>query len=453
MFIDSHAHLFFPNYGQDLGEVIDRAEAEGVKYIIVPATDIETARQTLELTKKYEMVYGAVGVHPHDTKDWNSSFLPVIEELAENEKIVAIGEIGLDYYYDFSPKEKQIEAFKAQIELALKLNLPIIVHNRESDEDMMNIIHSYKGSGLKAQFHCFNGSAENAKELTALGHFISFTGNITFKKADTLRETLKSIPPRYLLTETDSPFMTPVPFRGKRNEPANVKLVAEKIAEVHNIRVEDVNRISEYNTFKLFGIGELPKTSYTYLLRDSLYLNITNRCNAACIFCDRDGEAVLNGYNLKMKKNEEPSAEFFIKEIGDPKKYSEIVFCGYGEPTIRWEVVKEISKYVKSSGGKTRLNTNGHGNEINKKDITPEMKGLIDSVSISLNAVDEDTYARLVGVDKKMFGEMLDFARRSKQFVPEVVLTIVAEQNIDREKAQKFAEEEISVKFREREYF
>lgn len=453
MLIDSHAHLFLPNFENDLDEVINRAKEEGVKYIIVPATDVETAKQTLELTKKYDMVYGAAGVHPHDSKNWNFSLITQIEELAKNEKIIAIGEIGLDYYYDFSPKEKQIEAFKSQIELALKLNLPVIVHNRESDEDMMNIIRSYKGSGLRAQFHCFNGSREDAEELIGLGHFISFTGNITFKKADSLRETLKSIFPRYLLIETDSPFMTPVPHRGKRNEPANVKLVAEKIAEVHNIRLEDINRISEYNAFKLFGLGEMPETSYTYLMHDSLYVNITNRCNAACIFCDRDGEAVLNGYNLKMKKREEPPAEFFIKEIGDPKKYSEIVFCGYGEPTIRWDVVKKISEYVKMNGGRTRLNTNGHGNEINKRDITPEMKGLIDSVSVSLNALDEDTYARLVGVDKKMFREMLDFTRKLKQFVPEVVLTIVAEQNIDREKARKFAEGEIGVKFREREYF
>lgn len=259
MFIDSHAHLFLPNFKDDLDEIITRAKDNGLKYIIVPATDIETAKQTIELTKKYEMVYGAAGVHPHDTKEWSDSFIPQIEELAKNEKIVAIGEIGLDYYYDFSPREKQIDAFKAQIELALKLDLPIIVHNRESDEDIMNIIRSYKGSGLRGQFHCFNGSIEDAKELIELGHLISFTGNITFKKADTLRETLKSIPAEYLLTETDSPFMTPVPHRGKRNEPVYVKLVAEKIAEVHNISVEEVNSIAENNIYKLFGIGKRPE--------------------------------------------------------------------------------------------------------------------------------------------------------------------------------------------------
>ena len=453
MFIDSHAHLFLPNFKEDIDEVVARAKEADIKYIIVPATDIETAKQTLGLTKKYDIVYGAAGVHPHDTKDWDSSFIPQIEELAKHEKIVAIGEIGLDYYYDFSPKGKQIEAFKAQIELALKLNMPIIVHNRESDEDIMNIVRSYKGSGLRGQFHCFNGSKEDAKELIKLGHFISFTGNITFKKADTLRETLKNIPARYLLTETDSPFMTPVPHRGKRNEPAFVKLVAEKIAEVHNIRVEDVNRIAEYNTYKLFGVGEVPKTSFTYRMRDSLYINLTNRCNAACIFCDRDGEATLNGYNLKMRKGEEPSAEYIMKEIGDPKKYSEIVFCGYGEPTIRWEEVKKVAKYVKEKGGVTRLNTNGHANDINKRDITPEMKGLFDCVSVSLNATDEDSYSKLVGVDKRLFGEMLDFTKRARWYVPEVVLTIVDEQDIEEEKARKIAEDDLGVSFRIRDYF
>src|SRR3989337_2037497 len=141
MFIDTHAHLFYPNFSQrdgspegELDEIISRAKQNVVDYILVPATDLKTAEQVIALTKKYEMVYGAVGIHPHDTKDWDSSFIIKIEKLAQNKKIVAIGEIGLDYYYDFSPKEKQIEAFKAQIELALKLNLPIVVHNRESDE-------------------------------------------------------------------------------------------------------------------------------------------------------------------------------------------------------------------------------------------------------------------------------------------------------------------------------
>ncbi len=453
MFIDTHAHLFYPNFEEDLDEVISRAKKNEVDYILVPATDIKTSEQVIDLTEIYEMVYGAVGVHPHDTKNWDSSFIPKIEKLANNKKIVAIGEIGLDYYYDFSPKEKQIDAFKAQIELALKLDLPVIIHNRDSDEDVMEIIRSYCGAGLKAQFHCFNGSIEDAMELVGMNYMISFTGNITFKKADNLRKILQHIPPENLLLETDSPFMTPVPHRGKRNEPSNVKYIANQIAESHKLRTLDVARITSFNTFRTFGIGSKSESAFTYTIGNSLYINVTNRCNAKCVFCKRKENPILRGYNLGMERSEEPNADVYIKEIGNPKDYSEIVFCGYGEPTIRWDVVKEISKYVKTSGGKTRLNTNGHANIINKKDITPEMKGLIDVVSISLNTFDPKQYSKLVGLETSYFDEMIDFAKKSKQYVEKIVMTIVSIDEVDVERARKISEEEIGAEFRVRPFF
>lgn len=193
MFIDTHSHLFYPNFTEDIDEVIERAKQNGVDFIIVPATDIETSKQVIDLCNKYDMVYGTVGVHPHETKDWNDNIIEQIHQLAQPKKIVAIGEIGLDYYYDFSPPEKQIQAFKAQIELALELNLPIVVHNRDSDKDMMDIITSYCGRGLKAQFHCFSAPLNDAFEFIKMNHFISFTGNITFKNRSDLRSVLEKI--------------------------------------------------------------------------------------------------------------------------------------------------------------------------------------------------------------------------------------------------------------------
>ncbi len=453
MFIDTHAHLFYPNFENDTDEVILRARDSGVDYIIVPATDLENSKQVLELVEKYDFVYGAVGVHPHDTKDWNDSYLEKIEELAGHKKIVAIGEIGLDYFYDFSPKEKQIEAFKSQIELALKLNKPVIVHNRESDEDMMNIIRSYSESGLKAQFHCYGSSLENAKELVKLNHFISFTGNITFKKMDSLRNIIENLSLESIMLETDSPFMTPEPFRGKRNEPANVKIIAEKLAEVHHLTAEDVARVTSYNVFRMFGIGSKPGTAYTYKIGSSLYINVTNRCDANCTFCDRDGEAVISGYNLKMNKSEEPDSEVYINEIGDAAQYKEIVFCGYGEPTVRWETVKKIARYVKDNNGTTRLITNGHGSVINKRDITPELLGLIDSVSISFNSADPRQYSELVGLETRYFNEMVTFAKNTKKYTGKVVMTVIAMNEVDIEKARKVVEEKIGVEFRVRQYF
>lgn len=453
MFIDTHAHLFFENFNDDLQQVIDKANSAGVKYIIVPGTSIETSEQALALADKFDCVYASVGVHPHDTEKWDDKWLQKIEELASHKKNVAIGEIGLDYYYDFSPRETQIRAFEEQIELAKNRNLPVIIHNRDSNEDVMKIIRKHSAdSGLKAQFHCFAGSAQDAKELISMNHYISFPGNITFVKADGLRDVLRTININNLLLETDAPFMTPVPFRGKRNEPANIPLIAGKIAEVNNLDLEDVARITSYNVYKLFGIGEKMELTFTYKLGNSLYINVTNRCNADCVFCDRKGEATIKGYRLKMSKSQEPIASVYINEIGDPQKYEEIVFCGYGEPTIRWDIVKQIAKYVKDNGGKTRLNTDGHGNFINKRDITPEMKGLIDTVSISLNSTDPVQYANLMRVNESMHAEMIDFAKKSKEF-SKVVLSIVGLNEVDTEKAKKFVSEEIGVAFREREYF
>ena len=453
MFIDTHAHLFFENFKEDVDEVIQRAKDNGVDFIVVPATDIKTAKEAITLAEKYEQIYATVGIHPHDTKEWHESLLFEIEELAKHPKVVAIGEIGLDYYYDFSPQDQQIKAFKSQLDLATKLQLPVVIHNRDSDGDMMDIIQSYCGTGLKAQFHCYNGSLSDALEFMKMNHFISFTGNITFKKSDGLREILSHIDLNHLMLETDSPFMTPVPFRGKRNEPSYVSYVAQQVADVHKISMEEVGRITSLNAFRFFGIGKAPKTSFTYLLGNSLYINVTNRCNADCTFCRRKEDPFLHGYNLGMTKSEEPTSDIYIKEIGDPSKYDEVVFCGYGEPTIRWDVVKEVAKYVKANGGKTRINTNGHGNIINNRDITPEMKDIIDVVSISFNSFDSKQYSELMRVSEDHFDEMKKFAGLAKSFVKKVVMSVVSLDEVEIEKSRKVVEDEIGVEFRVRHYF
>ena len=217
--------------------------------------------------------------------------------------------------------------------------------------------------------------------------------------------------------------------------------------------MEEVANITSYNAFRLFGIGKSPEINYTYPLGRSLYINVTNRCNADCTFCKRNTFPFISGFNLGMKKSEEPAADEYIKEIGDPKKYDEIVFCGYGEPTIRWEIVKQVAAYVKANGGKTRLNTNGHGNLINHKDITPEMKDIIDVVSISFNSFDPGQYSQLMRLDEKHFFEMINFAKASKPYVKKVVMSVVSLDEVEIEKSRKVVEDEIGAEFRVREYF
>lgn len=451
---DTHAHLFYPDYADDIDEVISRAIEAGVEKIIVPATDLASSAKVVELTKKYDVIYGTVGVHPLDSKEWTKEWIPLLEETVKNnQKIVAIGEIGLDYYYDYSPKSKQMEAFRDQLDLAIKLDLPVVIHNRDSDYDMMEIIREYTPKGLRAQFHCFNAPLEHALEFVRMGHMISFTGNITFKKAEDIRKIAARVHPEHLLLETDSPFMTPVPHRGKRNEPANVLFVAEELAKHHHLTVDDIARITAFNAWRFFKIGDPPAVSHVYPIGTALYVNVTNRCNADCVFCGRIDFPFIAGYNLGMDKNDEPDVQQYINAIGVPVKYSEIVFCGYGEPTIRWDVIKTVAGFVKENGGKTRINTNGHGNVINHRDITPEMKGLIDTISISLNSTDTKSYAELMRVDEKMYDEMLDFARKAKEFVPNVVMSVVGIPEVDIEKARTIAEDQVGVSFRVRTYF
>ena len=451
---DTHAHLFYPDYADDIDEVISRAIEAGVEKIVVPATDLASSAKVVELTKKYDVIYGTVGVHPLDSKEWRKEWIPLLEETVKNnQKIVAIGEIGLDYYYDYSPKSKQMEAFRDQLDLAIKLDLPVVIHNRDSDYDMMEIIREYTPKGLRAQFHCFNAPLEHALEFVRMGHMISFTGNITFKKAEDIRKIAARVHPEHLLLETDSPFMTPVPHRGKRNEPANVLFVAEELAKHQHLTVDDIARITAFNAWRFFKIGDPPAVSHVYPIGTALYVNVTNRCNADCVFCGRIDFPFIAGYNLGMDKNDEPDVQQYINAIGVPVKYSEIVFCGYGEPTIRWDVIKTVAGFVKENGGKTRINTNGHGNVINHRDITPEMKGLIDTVSISLNSTDAKSYAELMRVDEKMYYEMLEFARKAKEFVPNVVMSVVGIPEVDIEKARTIAEDQVGVSFRVRTYF
>jgi TatD DNase family protein len=198
--------------------------------------------------------------------------------------------------------------------------------------------------------------------------------------------------------------------------------------------------------------GAAPPVTYTYQIGQALYVNVSNRCNADCVFCDRKGTAIVHGYSLKMKPSEEPAADVYISEIGDPQRFCEIVFCGYGEPTLRWDVVKQVAGYVKQHGGFTRMNTNGHGNFINKKDITPELKGLLDTISISLNSTDAEQYAALMRVAPRLHAEMIEFARKSKDFT-RVVMSIVGIAAVDAAAARKMVTDQIGVEFREREYF
>jgi TatD DNase family protein len=467
MYIDSHAHIFFQDYKSDIDDVLARARDAGVEAVIVPGTTLETSEEAVALAQKHDDVFATVGIHPHEASKATEAVLERIEQLSTNPKVVAIGEIGLDYHYDFSSRDVQGDVFRRQIEIAVRRNLPIVVHTRESLEDALATVEDAVSKhpawranqqtvhtrypALRGVFHCFPGGAEDVWRLLDLGFLVSYPGIVTFKNSPSI-ETLKKIGFDHILLETDSPYMSPVPLRGKRNEPANVVLIARKIAEVFGASEEDVARAARFNTKKLFNIGPVDQPQIVYKLRNSLYLNITIRCNADCVFCDRKGEAIVKGHNLKIET--EPSAEEVIEAIGDPAAYEEVVFCGYGEPTIRLDVIKEVARRVKEKGGRVRLNTDGHGNVINHRNIVPELVGIIDSVSISLNSVDPQQYGRIMGIDGERYhAAMIEFAKECRKHLPEVVMTVVGIDEVDVAAAREFVEKTIGVDFRTRPYF
>jgi TatD DNase family protein len=249
--IDSHAHLTYKAYRKDLGAVLDRAREAGVTAIINASFDLPSSEAGVGIAGEHESVYAGVGVHPHDAKTLNLDVLGRLEELADHPKVIAIGEIGLDFYRDLSPRRIQEDAFRLQIGLARDLDLPIIIHDRDAHQRTMQILRDEKVS--RGVLHCFSGDLNLARQGVQLGLHISFAGPITYngKKA---RDILKWIPEDRILVETDCPYLTPVPYRGKRNEPAYVKYVLERVAEYLEKPVDEVGRVTEENTRKLFNL-------------------------------------------------------------------------------------------------------------------------------------------------------------------------------------------------------
>lgn len=255
MLFDSHAHLNDERFDEDREEMIQHLRDSGIDFVVNPGADMESSRTGMELADKHDFIYCSVGVHPHDVEGMTEDDIITLKKWAtENKKVVAIGEIGLDYYYDLSPREDQKKWFIRQIELANELGLPFIVHDRDAHGDTFEIIKKYKAKDTGCVLHCYSGSLELAKEYIKMGCYISIPGTVTFKNNKKTVEVAKEIPLEWMLIETDSPYMAPTPFRGKRNDPSLVKYVAEKIATERGISYEEVCQVTKENAKKFFGM-------------------------------------------------------------------------------------------------------------------------------------------------------------------------------------------------------
>ena len=449
--IDSHAHLDFENYRDDLEQVIENAVNEQVEYIINIAIDGKSILKTIDIAERYSNIYAAIGIHPHEADNYSEEDLELVDKYASHPKVVAIGEIGLDFYRDYAGHDNQRDLFRKMIGIAGKYRKPMIIHNRAADQDTLNILREENAGKLGGVFHCFAGNEDFARQVLKLGFYISFAGPLTYPKSN-LPLIAEYVPIEKTLIETDCPFLAPQKKRGKRNEPALVRYVAEKLAEIKDLTLEDVARITTANTYRLFRVGPEPITKIVYSIRNSLYINLTNRCSCDCTFCPRLKNPMVKGHNLKL--DFEPNFDDVVKDISAfPASFDELVFCGYGEPTLRFELVKQIARHFRGRFPRIRLDTNGHGNLINKRDITPELAGLIDTVSVSLNAADRDNYVKLNRPEfgPESFEAMLSFIKKSRMQGIEVTATIVGFPGADIDGTQKIAED-MGVNLRIRKY-
>lgn len=254
MLFDTHVHVNAEQFFEDRDETIQRAFDAGVEYMVVVGFDRETIPLAIEIAEQYDTIYAAVGWHPVDAVDMTDEDLVWIEELSAHPKVVAIGEMGLDYHWDKSPKDVQKAVFRKQIQLAKKVNMPIIIHNREATEDIIAILQEEGAKEIGGIMHCYNDSVDYVQACLDMNFYISLGGPVTFKNATMPKEVATEVPSDRLLVETDAPFLAPHPNRGKRNEPAYVKLVAEKIAELREIPFDELSRVTTENAFSLFQI-------------------------------------------------------------------------------------------------------------------------------------------------------------------------------------------------------
>ncbi|MCX5708867.1 MAG: TatD family hydrolase [Candidatus Omnitrophica bacterium] len=252
MLIDTHCHLDFPEFDADRGEVLKRAADAGVKYVINIGSSLQGSINSVKLAKDYPNVFAVVGCHPHDSRDFSEQDIETVRSLAGFEKVVAIGEIGLDYYRNLSPQEDQKRIFVSFLRLARELNLPVVIHSREARDDTLRIMR--EENVKKAIIHCFGGDQIFLKECIDRGYLISFTCNVTYKKAGNIRDAVKAAPLEMICLETDAPYLSPEGYRGKRNDPSFVRILAQEISRIKGLSIEEISRLTTQNAREFFGL-------------------------------------------------------------------------------------------------------------------------------------------------------------------------------------------------------
>ena len=458
MYFDSHAHLQREFYGDEVEEVVARAFAAGVTGIVASGSGADPAEmvEAVDLAARHAWIRAAVGVHPHEAAKATGASFEAVDRLLAGERVVALGEVGLDFHYDLSPRDVQMDVFRRQVATATRAGKPLVIHCREAHDACVEVLAAAARPERPGVVHCFTADLPTARRYLDLGFMVSIPGVVTFRNAGPLADAVRAIPLDRMLVETDAPFLAPVPMRGRPNEPAFVRHTVEAIARLRGMSADDVARVTALNARRLFGIAdpEADAPRLAYAIRDSLYVNMTNRCTLRCTFCAKSRDYHVKGHNLRIARDPPVEALRAAIEAEDPSRFREVVFCGYGEPLLRLDDVKALAAWLKGRGARVRVNTDGLASLVHGRDVARELAGLVDAVSVSLNAPDAATYARLCpsrhGEDA--FAAVLAFLRRAREVIPEVTATVVALPGLDVEACRRLAEDDLGVGFRARQF-
>ncbi|NLD61542.1 YchF/TatD family DNA exonuclease [Candidatus Sumerlaeota bacterium] len=466
MFVDTHAHLDEEEYSGRVDDVLAACLQVGVRRVVVQGSSLAESRLLCETLMKRPEVYGALGCHPHEAKDWTASSGDELRALVKSagSKCVAIGEIGLDYYYDFSDHESQHRAFLEQLAIARELHLPVVIHTRDAWNDTLAILRDWTNSFVSdglfyGVVHCWFGTPEQSRELRAMGFLMGVGGSVTFKKSEAIQASVREMPLNSFVLETDAPYLSPVPYRGKPNTPASIPLIAQAIADLRggHESPEEIAAVTTRNARCLYGAMGLPELpAIAYCLGRSLYIALSNRCSCDCVFCTRRDKPLIHGWNLKMEQDpDESEVQRAVESWGpDFERFKEVVFCGFGEPTLRLDLLLKTAQWLKAHGARRiRINTNGHSDLINGAGSVARMKGIVDVVSVSLNATNKEDYNRLNRPDHpdEAWDAMRNFVRDAARELPECVGSAVGLPGRETDGIRAMALE-LGAKFRLRPY-
>ena len=415
--------------------MLANAEESGVTRFMVPGISVKSSVRAAELSEIYHGIYAAAGIHPNEIE--SPCDFDDIPEILLNPGVIAVGETGLDLYHDRIPVELQIEYFKKHISLAEAFGLTLIVHSRSAEREVLDVLGD--DVAVPVIMHCYTGPDTIAREAASRGYYVGFAGPLSFKKNGRLRDLAGSLPADRILIETDAPYLSPEPVRGKRNEPSNVKYIAGILSQIWGTNPEDTSEILLSNSLKALQMAHPRRTDLAYRMYGNIYMNITDRCTNSCMFCIKDRTDGIGGYHLKHHGEPDGKQLESIIEQLQPGMGNELVFCGYGEPTMRPELLKRLAERASEKGFPVRLNTNGTCLERLSLEKTVELLEPFDSVSVSLNASCKDEYNGICRPSEETAWESLmkfiELAVKSAS----VKLTAVSYPGLDIESVAKLA--------------